>query len=230
MCARSAEQHPFIKAQKIRQASLFNQEMGLIPAPFCGCEVCVCDHGPSLRSGISTAEDAVVFWRKFFRILISPNHYPYSYSPRHPQEATEKGASSRAKDALSFLLPSFLWVSRRPRAKSKVQKKEDPSTSSERSEAAPQHGPVRETEVNPTWVWLLGFSNFCLPSPDVSPRSKFCSTTSLPGSAALPWKDGPPPSPPSHRPCSLPEMMAPTYIWAQAILEPDDTPFGSQWQ
>lgn len=61
-----------------------------------------------------------------------------------------------------FFMPSFLWVCPRYKTKSKVQER-DRSKNPEGSEATSTVAQQRETGLNPKWVWLFGFSNFCLP-------------------------------------------------------------------
>lgn len=103
----------------------------------------------------------------------------------------KKGSSPRAKDALSF--PSAILSVGLPKAQGKVKGtgEEERSKHPLRAQATPST-PAQQGEsgLNPKWVWLFRFPNYCLPHPKSPPAPKFCTTASLhhpiPGSAALP--------------------------------------------
>lgn len=103
----------------------------------------------------------------------------------------KKGSSPRAKDALSF--PSAILSVGLPKAQGKVkgtgeeERSKHPLSAQATPSTPAQQG---ESGLNPKWVWLFRFPNYCLPHPKSPPAPKFCTTASLhhpiPGSAALP--------------------------------------------
>lgn len=140
---------------------------------------------------------------------------------RHPQEATAS-SRSRAKDTRS--LPSAILSMGFPKDQGKVKDAGEERRSkhpSEGSEATPSTlAQQRENGLNPKWVWLFGFSNFCLPPSDVFSSFQvlpynFTARFSCP--ALERWTA----TPALHITHALFRKLQPQqFIWAQTTYEP----------